>query len=733
MDDEKKQNFVLFNTLKKTLEPFKPIGKKIKIYTCGPTVYRDAHIGNMRTYILSDILKKTLIHIGYETIHVKNITDVGHMRQEMLEQGEDKVIAAAIKEGKTPQEIASFYTNKFLKDEQVLNISPPDYMPKATDHINDMLEMIDTLIQKNIAYQVNQNIYFDISKSENYGILSGNISNLETLNNEEIDPNKLNSRDFALWKSADKDRTLKWPSKYGDGFPGWHIECSAMSQKYLGSYFDIHTGGVDNIFPHHEGEIAQSEGYFSKKHVNYWVHGQHLLSDGIKMSKSKQNEYLISDITSRGMDPLAFRYLCLMTNYRTRLNFTFSSLRAAQKGLNRLRHLYWLYQNDNSVPLTSETSLNMASIKIWTEKIDLALLNNLNTSKIMSLLWELTKSNLTGKEKVYIFDYIDLVLSLDFKKHHQKFNLTTIPLIEYKKRKQLRKEKKFELSDRERKQFYKQNIKFYDKQNGNFLVKRISDFEEQINNEYISGSSDVKSLLLSENKIKLSICLIADKYFKDFSRCLKSVVNNISDKTSYEILIAFNGITIENQNKIKSNYESNKNLKFFHIDPICGAGAVRNILVKQSIGEYLILLDSSIEIIGNIFDEIISDLKDQNIGLTGPFGLKTTDLNHFHEISTNKEYVDAIQLYLIASRRNTFLKTGLFRENFRFYRNLDIDFSFQVKHKNFKLLSNPRIAIKRHTHSVWENMHEKTRDELSKDNYKRFLKKWKNYKHLLIN
>ena len=164
MDDEKKQNLVLFNTLNKTLEPFKPIGKKIKIYTCGPTVYRDAHIGNMRTYILSDILKKTLIHIGYETIHVKNITDVGHMRQEMLEQGEDKVIAAAIKEGKTPQEIASFYTDKFLKDEQVLNISPPDHMPKATDHINDMLEMIDTLIQKNIAYQVNQNVYFDISK-----------------------------------------------------------------------------------------------------------------------------------------------------------------------------------------------------------------------------------------------------------------------------------------------------------------------------------------------------------------------------------------------------------------------------------------------------------------------------------------------------------------------------------------------------------------------------------------
>ena len=292
-------------------------------------------------------------------------------------------------------------------------------MPKATDHIDEMLEMIDTLVQKKIAYEVNQNVYFDISKSKNYGILSGNINNLSSLDhNEEIDPNKLNSKDFALWKSADKNRSLKWKSKYGPGFPGWHIECSAMSKKYLGEYFDIHTGGVDNIFPHHEGEIAQSEGCFSKKHVNYWIHGQHLLSDGIKMSKSKQNEYLISDITSREMDPLAFRYLCLMTNYRTRLNFTFSSLRAAQKGLNRLRHLYWLYKNENS-------KLNQHNIKEWTEKINLALLKNLNTSKVMSLLWQLTKSNLTGKEKVYIFDYIDPVLSLDFNNQYKKFGVTT--------------------------------------------------------------------------------------------------------------------------------------------------------------------------------------------------------------------------------------------------------------------------------------------------------------------
>ena len=344
-----------------------------------------------------------------------------------------------------------------------------------------------------------------------------------------------------------------------------------------------------------------------------------------------------------------------------------------------------------------------------------------------------TLKNIMELKKIYKHKKKEIILSLDFKKYHKKFNLTSIPQIEHKKREQFRKEKKFEFSDKKREQYYKQNIKFFDGKNGNFLVKKMSNFETDINTNHISGSTDVNSLLHSKNKTKLSVCLIADEYLEDFNRCLKSVINNVPNHISYEILIAFNGINIKNQNQIKSSYKSNKNLKYFHIDPACGAGAVRNILIKQSTGENLILLDTSIEITGNIFEEIITDLKDRNIGLTGPFGLKTNDLNHFHENSINKEYVDAIQLYLLALRRNTLMKVGLFRENFRFYRNLDIDFSFQVKNENFKLLSNPKIPIKRHIHSVWENTHEKTRDELSKDNYKRFLTKWKNYKHLLIN
>jgi len=722
------KNLLLFNTLSKKIETFKPIGETVKIYTCGPTVYRDAHIGNMRTYILADVLKKTLSHLGYKVIHVKNITDVGHMRQEMLEQGEDKIVAAAIREGKSAKDIASNYTEKFFADEKKLNISKADFNPKATEHIDEMLNMIDKLVKKKIAYVNNGNVYFDITKFKNYGKLSGNIANLSTLNNnEEIDPSKLNPNDFALWKSADKDRELIWDSKYGPGFPGWHIECSAMSQKYLGEHFDIHTGGVDNIFPHHEGEIAQSESIFNNKHVNYWIHGQHLLSEGIKMSKSKQNEYLISDIFERSIDPLAFRYLCLMTNYRTKLNFTFSSLKSAQKGLNKLRHKYWIFKSSNE-------KINQSKTHSWLEKIDDELINNLNTSKVLSLLWKLTKSDLNGSEICHIFEYIDPILCLDFKKHYEEKNNHTIPNKEYKTRKTLRINKDYINSDSIRSDSKTNTkLKYYDNKNGDYSVKKLSEYENFNHNKYISGSFDIKSNLFSISKFDLSIGIVVDEYIEDFERCIDSIIKFIPENLSYEILIALNGTTdLQNQN-LKNRHSNNPNLFFIAIDPVCGAGSVRNILIKKALGKNIFLIDTSLEITGDIFNSILIDLKNINIGMIGPYGLKTNDLQHFHEISESKEYVDAIQLYLMAFRREIINSSGLFRENFRFYRNLDIDFSFQIKNAKLKLLSNPDLEIIRHDHSVWENTHPKTRDELSKDNYKRFLDKWKDYKHLLNN
>ncbi|MCH7786146.1 MAG: class I tRNA ligase family protein, partial [Chloroflexi bacterium] len=271
----------LYNTLTKQLEQVQPIDSDtVKMYTCGPTVYRDAHIGNLRSYLMADWIRRALEAQGLAVTHVKNITDVGHMRQEVLEQGGDKVIAAAIAEGKTPAEIAQFYTERFLGDEQKLNIIPARYFPKATDHIQEMLEIVERLVENGFAYEVEGNVYFEVSSFEDYGKLSGNIQEAELLEavRVEADPLKRDPRDFTLWKLAEPGRDLKWPSIWGDGFPGWHIECSAMSIKYLGKQFDIHTGGVDNIFPHHEGEMAQSEGFTGEPVVNVWVHGQHLLA-----------------------------------------------------------------------------------------------------------------------------------------------------------------------------------------------------------------------------------------------------------------------------------------------------------------------------------------------------------------------------------------------------------------------------------------------------------------------
>ena len=334
----------LYDTLTRQIREVEPIGPgTVKMYTCGPTVYRDAHIGNLRSYLMADWIRRALEYQGLTVSAIKNITDVGHMRQEELERGEDKVLAAALAEGKTPGQIADFYTERFLSDETKLNIETAAEFPKATEHITEMVQITERLVEKGHAYVAEGNVYFSVSSLPTYGALSGNMDDgqlLEALR-IEVDPLKQDPRDFTLWKAAEPGRDLKWPSPWGDGFPGWHIECSAMSIKYLGERFDIHTGGVDNIFPHHEGEIAQSEGFTGKPVVNTWVHGQHLLADGVKMAKSMGNSFTLAEIEAKQIDPMAFRYLCLTVKYRSRLNFTFASLKAAQRALSRLRLRVW--------------------------------------------------------------------------------------------------------------------------------------------------------------------------------------------------------------------------------------------------------------------------------------------------------------------------------------------------------------------------------------------------------
>jgi cysteinyl-tRNA synthetase len=329
----------LYNTLTKKKEIFKPLKKGIvTLYNCGLTVYDYAHIGNLRAFTFADILRRHLEYKGFKVRQVMNFTDVGHMFED-VDIGEDKMEAAAKKEKKDPWTIADFYIQVFLEDSKKMNFEEPMVRPKATDHIQEMIDLVQKLIRKGYAYVVNGSVYFDAAKFKNYGKLSGNTIEKLKLGaggRVEFNPDKKNQFDFALWIN-DPKHIMNWKSPWCEkGYPGWHIECSVMAMKYLGETIDIHTGGVDNLFPHHENEIAQSEAATGKKFVNYWLHIEHLLVEGGKMAKSLGNFYTLRDLLAKGYDPKAVHYLLMSTHYRQQLNFTFEGLEAAKNALDRL-------------------------------------------------------------------------------------------------------------------------------------------------------------------------------------------------------------------------------------------------------------------------------------------------------------------------------------------------------------------------------------------------------------
>jgi cysteinyl-tRNA synthetase len=332
----------LYNTLTRSKDLFKPLKPpRVRIYTCGPTVYKDIHIGNFRTFMMADWLRRMLEYNGYDVFLVRNITDVGHLQNDTEESGEDKIEYEARITGRSAYEIAEYYTQRYFADAAELNILPAHLNPKATDHIPEMLAMTEQLIERGLAYVANGNVYYDVSRFPNYGALSGNtVENLRAgghgRQQMEIAEDKDAPEDFALWKHGGESRQMNWPSPWGIGFPGWHIECSAMATKYLGEQFDIHTGAVDLKFPHHEDEIAQSQGVSGKQPVQVWMHGEFLDWGNLKMSRSKGNVVLLSTLKEWGFDPMAFRYLLLTAHYRTKLNFIEESITAAQNGLNNL-------------------------------------------------------------------------------------------------------------------------------------------------------------------------------------------------------------------------------------------------------------------------------------------------------------------------------------------------------------------------------------------------------------
>ncbi|MDR2201360.1 MAG: cysteine--tRNA ligase [Clostridiales bacterium] len=426
----------LYNTLSREKEDFKPAAKTVTMYSCGPTVYNYAHIGNLRTYVFMDLLRRALKFDGYKIKGVMNITDVGHLLSDS-DEGEDKMVKASRELKKSPAELAAAYAEAFFCDTAALNIGRPEIIAKATDHIKDMLDYVTELQKKGYAYETDDGIYFDIGAFPDYGKLSrANLDEQIAGARVEVNSQKRHPADFALWKKAEKNHIMQWDSPWGKGYPGWHIECSAMSRKYLGSAFDIHTGGVDHIPIHHENEIAQSEAREGKKTVNYWLHGEFMLVDGGKMSKSLGNTYTLSDLAARGYPPLAFRYFCLNTHYRKKLNFTFEGLAAAKTALERLCIQLTKHKNasangadaksgsvaganasgaDATSAGTSGTGADESKIETYQKEFADAINDDLNVPLALGVLWTMLKE--PPCRKIYdIALKFDAVFGLDLHK-----------------------------------------------------------------------------------------------------------------------------------------------------------------------------------------------------------------------------------------------------------------------------------------------------------------------------
>lgn len=376
-----------YNTLTRKKEEFSPLdGNTVRMYSCGPTVYNYAHIGNLRTYIFMDLIRRALKFEGYKLIGVMNITDVGHLLADS-DDGEDKMVKASREQKKTPLEIAEYYSKIFFEDIEKLNISKPEIIAKATDHIGEMISLVKDLQDAGIAYETSDGIYFDISKFPRYGCLSGKNREEQVAGARvEVNTEKHNPDDFAVWKKADPSHIMQWESPWGMGYPGWHIECSAMSRKYLGDYFDIHSGGVDHIPIHHENEIAQNEAITGKQSVRFWMHGEFMQVDGGKMSKSLGNIYTVSDLEKRAYEALDFRFFCLGAHYRKKLNFTFEGMDAAKTARQRLNQSLLQHK-------LSSTSTNKDTLDIYRKKFKHALEDDINAPKALGILFDLIKED----------------------------------------------------------------------------------------------------------------------------------------------------------------------------------------------------------------------------------------------------------------------------------------------------------------------------------------------------
>jgi cysteinyl-tRNA synthetase len=707
----------IYDTLQRRVVPLTTErAGEVRMYTCGPTVYRPAHLGNLRSYLLADWIRRTLEHFGNTVVAIKNITDVGHMRQEAVARGEDKVIAAALAEGKPPKEIAEFYEARFHDDERQLGILPATRFPRATDHVPEMIAIVETLMARGLAYDVEGAVYFAVRRFAGYGRLSGNVGEaLRQGVRGEIDPNKRDPADFALWKKAEAGRTLTWDSPWGRGFPGWHIECSAMSTKYLGKRFDLHTGGVDNIFPHHEDEIAQSEGAYGQASVRHWVHGQHLLSDGVKMAKSARNTVTIDELIELQIDPLAFRYQCLLTHYRTRMHFSLGALRQAAEALDHLRQRvrHWAQLPEGE---PTRTALH----ERWLEPFGRALADDLNLPAAVAWLQRCAVDRaISDVERLAVFLEADKVLGLDLASvatEHAKAPREVVASVE--EHRVARASRDFQRADDLRVTFdgYRVDDQGADRAVVSRADRRISARERRT----ISSAKEVPDRRGESPTRSWTVGIVTREYPADLARCLAGALAYLP--ADGEVFVVDSGSRDEAQDQIEEIAARDGRVEAHFADRDLGEGAARNALVRLARGRMLLMLDSSVEIYADLFAPLTETLTDPRVGLAGPWGLRTTDLKHFDEVTTGD--AEAIQGYCAAARREVLLEIGGFDERYRFYRNLDIAVSLAVRERGYRLVAIGADRARRHAHRVWESLSDDERLKRSRRNFDRMYRRF---------
>ena len=462
----------IYNTLSHSEEEFIPWnGKVVNMYTCGPTVYHFAHIGNLRTYIMEDVLERTLRYLGYNVKRCMNITDVGHLSSDS-DTGNDKMVTAAQKEHKTVLEIAKYYTDIFFEDFKKLNIIKPEIVSPATENIDEYIKIIQKLLDTGYAYEAGGNVYFDTSKLKQYYVLTNHTEDelLDGVRDTvEVDNNKKNKADFVLWftKSKFDSQDLKWESPFGLGYPGWHIECSGISMKYLGEQLDIHCGGVDNIFPHHTNEIAQSESFLCHPWCKYWFHVEHLNDESGKMSKSKGKTLTVDTLIENGYDPLSYRFLCLQSHYRKQLTFSYSSLDGAENAYKKLKN--------RVLSLSKEGEVDTETFNTYKNNFVSYLEDDINTANAISVIYDVLKANTNDLTKYELIKDFDKVLGLELTTEINNTTQVDIEFINSKieERNEAKKNKNYELADQIRNELLEMGIILKDTREGTtFEIKK---------------------------------------------------------------------------------------------------------------------------------------------------------------------------------------------------------------------------------------------------------------------